>query len=472
MAELRTPFVFAGSGHWFRLLRTENFRLAALYTGIFSLSVFLLGILVFYGIRTSLHEQVRSHIRTEMLQLMGDYQDDGLSELRHDVRERIEANNPSRLYYAITRQPKEGQEARQLFDKLPFGYHPGWHSYRQDEKALLVHTVALENGYFLNIAANLSPVMEMESAVRHSFAMAVISTLLIGAIGGLIMSRRLLARVDYLARTAEIIGQGDFTARLNVQGTGDEFDQLAVTINRMLERIETLVQEIRHVSTSIAHDLRTPLGQLRQRLEALADPPANEGVPSQKAVAEAIALLDQTLATFTALLRIAEVESGSRRAGFTRLNLSEIILHVGTSYQPVAEDNGQTLTCTVQEGMEITGDSSLLTQLCANLLENAIRHTPSGTYIQLTLRQEGHHPVLIVADNGPGVPAEAASALLKPFYRMDRSRHKAGSGLGLSLAHSIATLHQATLQLQENHPGLKVLIVFEKSALLQETIIA
>jgi signal transduction histidine kinase len=433
-----------------RLLRTANFKLALLYAVVFSISVFLLGIIVFFSGRNSLEEQLRTRIEAEAAQLLAGYRGDGLEELQHDIKERIEANPAHRLRYSL-----QSPNGRVVFDRIVFPYSPGWHRMTTPKgDDLLLLTTVLDGGYLMAVAADMDGVTAIERTVRNTFLLAFVFALFLSITGGVVVSRRFLARVDRLTRAAESIGRGNLSERVPVSGAGDDFDQLAMIINRMLGRIERLVEDVRQVSTSIAHDLRTPLGKLRQKLEALQELQASS--TSQALCEEALSMLDETLETFSALLRIAEMESGSFSAAFTPVDLSALLPHLVELYRPVAEEQSQELTAEIAPFLRVKGDKSLLTQLFANLIENALRHTGAGTHIHVTARQEKSVIVAQVCDDGPGIPTSERELITKPFYRLDRSRHTRGSGLGLSLAAAIAALHEASLRLEDNAPGLRI----------------
>lgn len=421
-----------------RIFTTASFKLTLLFAALFTVSSLALALAMFFSVRNSLHHELRTRIESETAQLLGDYDDDGLDELRHDVRERIEKNSATRLYYAVQRP-----DGREIFDHLPIIAHQGWAEVNHHGTPLLLFASALGNDYMLVVAADMTRIHEVVAIMRTRFLLALAAIILLGMAGGLWASKRFLARVDQLARMADRIGAGYLSERIRLSGNNDEFDHLAAAINRMLGRIEALVANVQHVSSSIAHDLRTPLGRLRQKLERL---------PQNDATQEAIGLLDSTLETFSALLRISEIESGSRKAGFTQVDLSALLQRLADTYQPLAEENGQHLHYAVAMNVHITGDEALLTQLFVNLLENALIHAGPGADICLGLSPDGAW----VADNGPGIPEQAHATILKPFQRLDASRHHPGNGLGLTLANAIAELHDARLVLEDNRPGLRI----------------
>ncbi len=441
-----------GTGSTARLLSTASFRFVAWYTVLFSISVSLLALLLFLTIRSSLHAQLTTHIDAETQQLLGDYRDDGLDELRHDIRERIDNHRASRLFYSV-----RGADGRSIFDQLP-RVSQGWHELQDTlGTPLLIRASDLANGFQLLVAADLTPVRELESAMRNRVLLALLTTLMVGAVGGVWLSRRFLRRVDHLGKTAERIGQGWLDERIPRNGSGDEFDQLATTINLMLDRIQSLIGDVQRVSTNIAHDLRTPLGRLRLKLEAMSEV-ASES--ERGAIEDALGLLDSILETFAGLLRIAEIESASERMGFRSIDLSHELQRLADIYQPVAEDAGQHLRTQIQPDVRVTGDAALLFQLFTNLLENALRHAGAGACIQLQLQADAGAATAMVIDDGPGVPQEQFTEISKPFVRLDTSRSTPGNGLGLSLVAAIARLHGAHVHFADAGPGLIVNVRF------------
>lgn len=428
-----------------RILRSANFKLPLLYAAVFSISALVLVTFIFLNVRDDLVRQAQSRIEGEIAQLLVDYREDGMDELRHDIRERVDANAANRLYYSII-----APNGRVVFDRIQTTRERGWHRrISLSGHDMLVDSVALDDGYTLVVAADLTIIHEIEDAIRGQLLLMVAFVIVVATIGGVLLSRRFLSRVDRLGRTAEQIGAGQLSARIQVSGSGDDFDHLAVTINRMLGRIEQLMGEVKHVSTDIAHDLRTPLGHLRQKLESLQKKTGDEEI------GEAIAMLDATLETFAALLRIAEIESGSRRAGFAPVDLSLLLQELVELYQPVAEETGLAIVPSIEPQVSIVGDKALLTQAFVNLIENAMHHSRAST-LQVSL----HGREVVVADNGQGPGGATQEQLLQPFYRADPSRTGPGSGLGLPLVHAISRLHNAVLILADNQPGLRISITF------------
>jgi signal transduction histidine kinase len=281
--------------------------------------------------------------------------------------------------------------------------------------------------------------------------------------GGLIASSRLLRKDESVSQTSRDIVKGDFERRVPVTAAGDEFDHLAASVNAMLDRIQTLMTELRQVTTDIAHDMRTPLTRLRQRLE-LAQRGNADAESLRTTLASTVREIDVILGIFGALLRIAQVESGARHAGFETLDLSELVRTSVELYRPAAEEKNQTLAEDISDGLFIRGDHELLAQLFANLIENAVRHSPAGAVIGVRAKTADHGVQIIVADNGAGIPAGMHAKVLQRFFRLENSRTTPGHGLGLSLAAAIAKLHDAHMVFSNNEPGLRVTVSFRTEA--------
>ncbi|WP_419897204.1 sensor histidine kinase [Roseomonas sp. USHLN139] len=299
----------------------------------------------------------------------------------------------------------------------------------------------LPGGVNLVVATDLAPVDRAAAALAWTPPIAGGAAALLALGLGFWLARRLERRLAAVSQAARAVMQGDLTQRLPQSGRGDEFDRLAATVNAMLARIETLVAELRQVTDDIAHDLRSPLSRLRQRLEvaaAAARDPAADAATLDAAIDE----LDGILATFAALLRIARAEAGAGRDAFAELDLSALVDGVVEAYAPVVEDAGRTLAAGIASGVWLTGSAPLLRQALANLLDNALAHGAGA--IRVTLRPDG---ALSVADEGPGIPEAERDNVQKRFYRLDRSRGTPGTGLGLALVAAIARLHGGGLAL-------------------------
>lgn len=413
-------------------VHTATFRFVLLHTVFFFISAIVLSFVIYFDTQQSLESQIRDRITAEVQQLMIDYHQDGMEELRHDIRERIEANSTNRLQYCI-----QNSNGRGIFDKIPpLLSHRGWIHH----ESLLLFAQPLHDGYLLIIGAELTSVRDIQQIILHAFGISVVIALFLAVFGGFFISRRFVKRVDKLRKTAELVGKGDLSQRIPINGTRDEFDQLANIINQMLNRIQVLVQELHHVTTNIAHDLRTPLTQLRNQLETI---PNSEN---------AISVLDQALGTFNSLLRIAEIESGRRQEDFQLIDLSSLVMDLVDAYKGVADEKEVHINCDVANSVKIVGDRHLMIQMISNLIENALKY--GGNKIEVNLTKK----IISIQDNGLGIPENEFVNITKPFYRLDKSRSSKGNGLGLSLVRAIAGLHGMSLTFENMQPGFAVTI--------------
>jgi signal transduction histidine kinase len=440
--------------------RTATFRLVAVYVAVFAASVAVLGIILFWTAGITLEHQINRHVEREMARLHRSFRSGGFDGLLRTIRERDNWRQARRLIYLVL--DASNNRLAGAMSAVPAG--PGWSELKFEEPSgevgnLRVLAAKLDGGGLLAVGKSTEQLDEIRTAILNAFAAAFGAVLVVGIVGGFALSMLFLSRVETITRTAEAIIAGDLSQRIPTRGTDDDFDRLALTLNRMLDRIADLIDSLKQVSSDVAHDLRTPLSRLRQELEAaqrhLESPAQHEAV-----LASAIANVDEILATFSALLRIAQIGAGTRRAGFRELDLSSIFTTVVEAFGPAAEDAGKSMRDHIVPNIRINGDRELLVQLLANLVENAIRHTPDGTRIEVLLGREGDRIVGCVADNGPGVPASESERIFRRFYRLECSRSSSGSGLGLSMAAAISELHGIKLEAQDNGPGLRMVLNF------------
>jgi signal transduction histidine kinase len=269
----------------------------------------------------------------------------------------------------------------------------------------------------------------------------------------------MLRRIEAINRTSRDIIAGDLTRRIPVSGSSDELDRLAGNLNTMLDQIEGLMTGMRQVTDNIAHDLRSPLTRIRTRLElALMERPSVEAY--RAAMEQVLDSTTELIATFNALLSIAQVEAGALRESMAEIDLAAVAEDVAELYAPVAEDAQLRLRIEAAGGTLIRGNRHLLSQALANLIDNAIKHTPAGGTISVRVARADGSAELVVEDTGPGIPESDRTRVLDRFVRLEASRHAPGSGLGLSLVRAVAQLHHGTLTLEDNRPGLRVRLVF------------
>ena len=302
--------------------------------------------------------------------------------------------------------------------------------------------------YMLSVGLTNADLDDLREIMAGSLGWAALIVLLASLVVGVVLARRMDRRLAEVDRTMHRVADGDLTARLDLSGRGDDLDQIATTINGALSRLEGVVEAMRQVSADIAHDLRTPLNRLRIRIEAASDK-AEAGQPVVGDLTAALTEADQINETFSALLRIAQIEAGSRKAGFQHVDLGMMLGNLIEVYSGVAEDAGQSLAAGSLASPLVNGDPELLTQLFANLIENAIQHCPRGTAIRCSSLASPSRVGITVSDTGPGIPVSERENVQRRLYRLEKSRTTPGSGLGLSLVRAIADLHQAELILRD-----------------------
>ena len=435
------------------IYRTSSFRLALLYAGVTGISFALLFAVIFWSTTRFMRHQIDDSVANELKEITDEAPGDvasttaivsglaqqsaGFTYLYQDDQGRVLAGNIRAL------PPRAG-----VFE---------WESEATlaDRRRGQIRGQGVRFGKnYLFVGWSTHQLHEMEEFIAGSFIWGSAVAIAVALAGGAVMSGRMLRKIETVSATSRNIIRGDLTQRIPVHHAGDEFDRLSLSINAMLDRIETLMADLRQVTTDIAHDLRTPLTRLGQRLEYAVRSGTDPAVLRQTLDA-AHRDVDDILVMFAALLRIAEVESGARKAAFARVDLGEIVDTVVEVYRSAADEKHQHLEYGIDQDVVVTGDRELLSQLFANLVENAIRHCPNGSRIEVLARRTGGWVDVSVSDNGPGIPAPLQAKVLQRFVRLENSRTSPGYGLGLSLAAAIANLHEAPLTLTANSPGLR-----------------
>ena len=298
----------------------------------------------------------------------------------------------------------------------------------------------LPSGETLLVARNADELRGLAEIVKQALGLGLIPALCLSLVAGTFLSLRAQKRVDQVTGKIQRIVAGELQERLPSHGINDPFDRLAVLVNGMLDEIERLVENLAGVGDDIAHDLRTPLTRVRVGLERGRLKAANLE-ELQSSVDQAIVGLDQTLAIITALLRIAEIEHSRRVAGFRDVALTDIVREIGELYEPIAEDKRIAFRVDTQDELVVRADRDLLFEAVANLVDNAVKFTPEGGHVDVTVLQQNGEAIIRVGDTGPGIAAEEHDLVGTRFYRSDKSRRDPGLGLGLSLVNAIARLH-------------------------------
>ena len=452
-----------------RIFRTLAFRIVFVYIAIFAVSAAGLVAFTYWNTKRALDSQTDQTIEAEIAGLSEQYQRQGLGGLTDVV---------------MNRSMRGGQALYLLTDMLhrPIaGNLDTWPTiiYRADDfiefnyerKVGGISTLRRARGKLFDLAGGFQLLVARDVHERHETARflgatlpwSLLMMLLLGLVGGALMSRNLLVRLDSINTTSRDIIAGNLSRRVPVHGAGDEFDALAANLNRMLDRNERLMRGMREVTDSIAHDLRTPLNRLRNRIDAALrrlPPESAEAAEIESAAVE----IDQLIATFNALLLIAEAEAGLAREAMARVDIRNVVEGIAELYAPLAEEKNLRLEVAPSGAATIAGNRSLISQALANLVDNAIKYTPEGGRVRIAIENSPRGVALVVADSGEGIPADDRERVLERFVRLETSRHSPGSGLGLSLVLAVARLHDAQLELADNAPGLKATILFHHDA--------
>ena len=449
-------------------MRTTTFRVALLYLCLFLASV---GVILWVAYRLTagfVERELHEAISEDVGLLREQYERRGLSGLVEAVRVRSADPHTNSIYLVTT--PGGAALAGNLSGWPEVAPDAGgWLHFKVAETGgpgggpatAQAVTFALPGNLRLLVGRDMSELDSVRNQLTASLGWIFVVTAVMGVAGGVLLSRSVLHRIEAINRTTRRIMDGDLSERVARSGNGDEIDQLAGNLNAMLDRIEGLMTGLRQVTENIAHDLRTPLTRLRSRIELTLLRQDEDPEAYRAALQDTLAEADRLLSTFKALLSIAQVEASVQRAEFRPVDLAEMAEAAADLYEPLAEDKGLAFAIDIRERPVVQGNAQLLSQAVANLLDNAVKYTPPGGRVVLTV--EGRGPdragCVSVADTGPGIPAEMREAVLQRFVRLDEARATPGNGLGLSLVEAVARLHRAHLRLDDNRPGLKASLV-------------
>jgi signal transduction histidine kinase len=451
-----------------RVVRTTAFKLSAIYFAVFSLFAIVFILYISYSTNVVLAQQLRDTIVEEIRGLAEVGRSGGLPAIVDAIEQR--SHEPGASLYLITDvngrilAGNVSDVPQQLLDRSGIGpLTVPYRRYSEDarEHLAMVQVLRLPGGFRMLVGRDLGERDQFRAIIGRALAWAVALMIGLALVSWFFVSRRVLKRIDSVTATSRRIMAGDLTGRLEITGTGDEFDRLADSLNAMLERIEHLMHGLKDVSDNIAHDLKTPLTRLRNRVEAaLNDEPTGDGY--RAALETTIEESDRLIQTFNALLMIARVEAGSPDGAMGEVEIGTVIRDVVELYEPVAEEKGIAIRTGPVEPIRLKASRELLGQALANLIDNAIKYAPrpgaESPAITLTMSaaRAGSDLMVKVADNGIGIPAADRERVLQRFVRLEQSRSEPGSGLGLSLAAAVARLHHGTIELGDGNPGLVV----------------
>lgn len=440
-------------------LKTSTFQLALLYMVVFATSVFLLLAFIYWRTAGFMTEQTDETIEAEIAGLAEQYRGRGVNGLITIIRERVARDpNAKSLYLLATDDylklagnlstwPEEAQIQNgwinfTLDDKV------GW---KGSERLARARVFEVQGGLRLLVGRDVQELTTLKRLIERAINWGMGITLALALLGGFMMSRSTTKRIEVINAISRRIMNGHLSLRIPTRGTNDDFDQLADNLNQMLDRIVYLMEGIRHVSDSIAHDLRTPLTRLRNQLENTLMAVDNDEARDQ--AAKAVSEADQLLATFNALLRIARLETRGNAADKTVISLGELVADACELYEAVAEDKDQAFEQAISMEVKIEGDRDLLFQMVSNLIDNAIKYTPEQGDIRVAVEDLEGEAVLEVSDSGIGIPDSEKDNVFQRFYRVGKSRSLPGNGLGLSLVSAVTEIHQGRIELSDRRPG-------------------
>jgi len=448
-------------------IRSAGVRFAIIYATIFGMSAFALAFSIWYSTAGLLERQVQIAIRNDAAALSDDFYVGGVPSLVGVINSRLAENVDMDAIYLLV-DPLDNRITGNL-QSWPNGIDQSsvWYQLpvkrRGAGSVALLRSYDLPGGFRLLVGRDVTSRTQLRHLLRDGllWAMAIMAAL--GLLGAMVIRSMFRRMIQDISNTTRAISRGDLSRRVNISGNGDEFDELADNINEMLDRIARLMDGVRQVSNSIAHDLRTPITRARARLEdAALHAQTHEDLRS--AIERATGDLDAIIAVFQALLRIAEIEAGSRRSAFAEFDLVPLLVDIDELYHDVAEERGLQLMTHIAGPLPVWGDRELMQQAITNLLDNALKFSAPDTTISFTAKLEDAVISIAVGDRGPGISPQDQQRATERFFRAESARNTPGSGLGLPLVAAVAQIHNGTLRLFDNHPGLRAVITCPASS--------
>ena len=459
-----------------KTLRSTTFRLALISIGVFGAIVIALFGYVYWSTTSFVLSRSNSAIEAERATLRNIYDTSGREGLIQAIQRRSATARFDGSVYLLSDASfapvagnlkdwpalkSAGQWSEFSTDALDGKTAPSQHLFRATWETL-------PDGFHLLVGNDVSDLGRFTNEIYGALASAILLIFVLAAVASLSVTRRTVGRIESINMTSRAIMERGLGRRIPLRGTQDEWDHLAQNLNSMLERIETLMAEVKQVSDNVAHDLRTPLARMRGRLEKAS---IDRSAPShdQSLISETMADLDDVLRMFSSLTRISQIEAANQTAAFRVVSLGEIATEVAELFDAAAEAKGGRVDVSGDKTLRISADRDLLFDAISNLIDNAIKHGREGGLVSINLNRRDGEAILSVSDDGPGIPSEQFDQVFKRFYRLERSRSTPGNGLGLSLVAAVARLHGARIRLVDNAPGLRVELRFPVVDCIAET---
>lgn len=436
-------------------------RFGMIYACLFGASSLALAAFLWWSTAGLLDRQNEAAILVDTQGLVDRLAEGGLPALIDTIEQRIAGNIDDDSVYLLVDAGLKRLAGN--LDRWPASVPAEfeWTDLRIDRGGLRalarVHHEELDGGMHLLVGRDVESRVQLRGIVADAMLWAAVIAVLLGTVGAMAVRGLFRATLADISATAAAVSAGDLSRRVQVTGHSDEFDVLAETINDMLDRIARLMDGVRQVSNAIAHDLRTPITRARMRLEDAATTARSEA-DLRQAIERAQSDLDGIVAVFQALLRIAEIEAGSRRSAFSQVDVAPLLSDLAELYEAAAEETGQTLAARIPAHALVFGDRDMIQQAVANLLDNAMKFSPPQGVIRLSAQVMAGAIEIVVADDGPGIPEQDRARATERFFRGETARSTPGSGLGLALVQAVAMLHGGVLRLEDNAPGLKAVL--------------
>ena len=458
--------------HLRNVWRSTTFHLGLLFMVLFAASFLIIGGFVYRQTMVFLEQELRGTIDLELNQSRQFYLERGEEMFLAEIGQQAELDPPG-IYIILDeacqalaggyKRLDDDESIRDICANAPDtdgwvrfelniqrGFRAQIPEWDDDVYARIIPIAPNRQLLYGRMGGNIDSAREV---VQSALAWGLAAMAVLAVLGSYLMAGSIAGRLEQINRISQEIRHGDLSSRMPLRRGGDEFDRLSGNLNRMLDQIQTLMEGVRSVSDAIAHDLRTPLARLRTRLERLRDAPPGE---VEAGVEQSIRETDSMLATFNALLSIAQLEAGSRRTEFADIDMPALMVDIVDLYEPVASEKDIGLRLEQNAEVSLHGDRNLLFQAISNLVDNAVKYTPEGGRVRLELLRRGQGPRLVVSDSGPGIPSEERDRVFERFFRLDAHRDLAGNGLGLTLVAAVAKLHDSQVELRDNDPGLRV----------------
>ncbi len=443
-----------------RILNSYSFRIALTYVMFFLVSTFILFVFIYYTDTRSVNDQLERALTEDKTDFSERFAQSGLNGLIRLVNLRTQSQSDNAAYSLINaeRQIVAGNLAQwpsETIQTADTKDHQISFKYSLDPSRLYTYhgeIIELPEDYRLLVSRSDQPLIHAQRKLIQTFSWAALITLVLGLLGGYLMSTRAVRRIASINRLCRTIIDGDISQRLSINQAEDDLDELSLNINSMLDKIESLMQGIVQVSDNIAHDMRTPLSHLRLELESLQNE-SQLDASTKNRLTEAVQSTDKIIDTFNALLRISKMQAKHRPLESEVLALNPLLDDIIEFYAPIFEQRHQTLAYRANSKLSVKGDKNLLFQAIANLLDNATKYAPENSEISISLNQEDRAISLKICNAGDNISDLSIEKLSQRFFRLDAARSLPGSGLGLSLVEAIVNQHQAELILQNPVDG-------------------